>query len=234
MPPILALPGLLCTHAVFADLQAQLPGHHMACPAIPALDDFEAIADALAQHLQPETTLLGMSMGAYLALALTQRFPAQVSRLVLVGASARPDTPQGAESRHKVVGWARKVGADRLAEGIADQMLGAAQRQAPHLRARLREMANAIGLETFARHQSALTTRPDARPALPGITCPALVITGAEDSVTPPDHGRELAEGLPNGWHLVLEGIGHMPVLEAPETVARALARFLPPSEART
>lgn len=233
MPPILALPGLLCTDAVFADLQAQLPGHRLTCPSLPALDDFDAITDGLAPHLLPGTTLLGMSMGAYLALALARRFPAQVSRLVLVGASARPDTPQGAENRRKVVGWARKVGTERLAEAIADQMLGAAQQQEPHLRARLREMAGAIGLETFARHQEALASRPDARPALAGINCPALVITGSEDSVTPPEQGRELAEGLPNGRHLLLEGIGHMPVLEAPQAVARALSRFMAPSEAR-
>lgn len=233
MPPILALPGLLCTHEAFADLQQMLPGQALDVAQLPPLDDFNAITDALAPRLAPGTTILGMSMGAYLALALARRMPERVARLILVGASARPDTAEAIEGRLKVVGWARKAGTERLAAAVADQMLGGAQRNDTRLRERLRRMAETVGLETFARHQAALASRPDARPALPGIACPTLVVTGDEDKVTPPELGRELAEALPRGQHLALPGIGHLPLLEAPQVMAEALTRFLSPSESR-
>jgi pimeloyl-ACP methyl ester carboxylesterase len=58
------------------------------------------------------------------------------------------------------------------------------------------------------------------------VRCPALVVWGARDRLTPLDDGFELARGL--GAPLrVLPGVGHLLVAECPEDVAAVLLGFL-------
>ncbi len=60
----------------------------------------------------------------------------------------------------------------------------------------------------------------DARPLAPGLSCPALIATAADDQLMPPWFGAQLAALIPGAVHLALDGGGHM----LPETRADALA----------
>lgn len=68
----------------------------------------------------------------------------------------------------------------------------------------------------------------DLRDKLPQITLPTLVVSGQNDQMTPPKLGRYLAETLPNAEFTLLNDVGHMLMLEAPESVARLVHNFLP------
>ena len=225
MPQLVCLPGLLCTPDLFDPvLEAVGQGHAM---AIPPLDDFERLIARLADSVREPTVLLGMSMGSYLALALAQRVPQHVAGLILIGTTAAADTPKGAALRGKIAAWAGREGIAALAGTIADSMLSQARRQDPALRAQILRMAESQGLQTFADHQQALAGRPDQTAGLGAIGCPVLVLTGAEDAVTPPDAGRAVAQGVVEGRFVLLDGIGHMPVLECPDLVAAHTREFL-------
>jgi pimeloyl-ACP methyl ester carboxylesterase len=69
--------------------------------------------------------------------------------------------------------------------------------------------------------------RADLRAALPAMRCPALVLCGEADALTPPDHARELADTLPNARLEMIEGAGHMLTLEQPARVGSLLADWL-------
>lgn len=60
----------------------------------------------------------------------------------------------------------------------------------------------------------------DARPLAPGLACPTLIATAADDQLMPPWFGAELAALIPGAAHMALDGGGHM----LPETRADALA----------
>jgi pimeloyl-ACP methyl ester carboxylesterase len=66
----------------------------------------------------------------------------------------------------------------------------------------------------------------DLRHALPRIQVPALVVVGELDRVTPPAAAIELAGALPDGRLVVLDGSGHIPMLERPAELERALRAF--------
>ena len=91
----------------------------------------------------------------------------------------------------------------------------------------LMAQAERIGRDGFARQQTAIMTRPDARPWLAGIRCPTLVMVGRQDALTPMENATELAAGIPDSRLVVIDDCGHLPPLERPEETNRHLRRWL-------
>jgi proline iminopeptidase len=67
----------------------------------------------------------------------------------------------------------------------------------------------------------------DVRAGLPRLTDPLLVLAGGEDRCTPPEAGAEVAELAPRAELQRIEGAGHFPFAEAPDSYFRALDRWL-------
>jgi pimeloyl-ACP methyl ester carboxylesterase len=67
----------------------------------------------------------------------------------------------------------------------------------------------------------------DARPLLPAVTMPALVLHRRGDRTVPISRGRELAALLPNARFVALSGDSHLPHLDDQRELQRALAGFL-------
>ncbi|MGW2640416.1 alpha/beta fold hydrolase [Streptomyces sp. NPDC001348] len=66
-------------------------------------------------------------------------------------------------------------------------------------------------------------------PRLSTVTCPVLVIWGADDTVVTPDFGRAYAAAFPHARFELIPGAGHLPIREEPEAVFTALDSFLTP-----
>jgi len=73
----------------------------------------------------------------------------------------------------------------------------------------------------------AMAARPDSTSLLAGIRCPVLCVAGEEDTLTPPEVARAMAERIPGGRAMVVSGAGHLTNLEAPQAFNDALAGFL-------
>lgn len=70
----------------------------------------------------------------------------------------------------------------------------------------------------------------DARPLAPGLACPALIATAADDQLMPPWFGAELAALIPGAAHLALDGGGHMLPETRGDVLAGAVLDFLGPA----
>ncbi|MDX1710222.1 MAG: alpha/beta fold hydrolase, partial [Rhodovibrionaceae bacterium] len=77
------------------------------------------------------------------------------------------------------------------------------------------------------RQQKAIMGRPDSRPTLARISCPALVLCGAEDALTPPDLHREMAAGIRHARLKIVERCGHLAPMEQPEKVSQAMRAWM-------
>ncbi len=95
------------------------------------------------------------------------------------------------------------------------------------LRRTVRLMAEETGPETFVRQQRATMGRPDSRPFLSRITCPTLVLAGADDALIPPGMSDEIAAGISGSRLVVVPNCGHLSTLEQPEQVTRELVALL-------
>jgi pimeloyl-ACP methyl ester carboxylesterase len=88
-------------------------------------------------------------------------------------------------------------------------------------------MATRIGAEGFIRQEEAIMGRPDSRPNLAAITCPTVVIAGAQDGLTPPEIMAEIAGGIPGSKFVVVDGAGHLSPLEQPQAISAVLRLWL-------
>jgi pimeloyl-ACP methyl ester carboxylesterase len=67
----------------------------------------------------------------------------------------------------------------------------------------------------------------DLRPCLPRVTCPTLVLRGADSIVTSAEGVTALSTGLPRSEVREIKGGSHMLLLEHPDEVAQAIRQFL-------
>src|SRR5438876_1237612 len=66
----------------------------------------------------------------------------------------------------------------------------------------------------------------DVREALAAVDVPAVVVVGSRDVLTPPRMAREIVERMPHAELVVLDGAGHMPMLERRQAVSQLIADF--------
>jgi pimeloyl-ACP methyl ester carboxylesterase len=76
------------------------------------------------------------------------------------------------------------------------------------------------------RCQLGVSPHGNRLPAYQGITAPVLVIGFADDVVTPPHLGREVANAIPNGRYMEVADTGHLGFLERPQAVNALALQF--------
>jgi pimeloyl-ACP methyl ester carboxylesterase len=69
--------------------------------------------------------------------------------------------------------------------------------------------------------------RPDARPHLPAVRCPTLVMCGEDDQLTPLARSREIAALVPGARLVPVPVCGHMLTMEQPQAVNAELVGWL-------
>lgn len=229
MQTLIMVPGLLCNERLWRP-QVEALQDLAACQVTSAQMHHTSVADIARQILAeaPESfALAGLSFGGYVAFEIMRQAPARVQRLALLDTSARPDTEEATASRRQML-QAVKIGkfigvTDQLVAGYIhpDRMADAA------LVAEVKQMTVEVGGKVFARQQQAILSRPDSRPVCAEIQCPTLVLCGEEDTRTPVDRHREMAELIPNAMLQIVPHCGHLSTMERPETVNAHLRQWL-------
>jgi pimeloyl-ACP methyl ester carboxylesterase len=228
MHPIILVPGLNVTERLYAAQVRGLAGEaNILLANHRAAATMADIADGILAGAPPRFSLVGLSMGGYVALEIMRRAPERVGRLVLMDTSARPDMPEQTANRRRQMEIARAGRFPDIA-GMQFPMLVHESRAVDEaLFGIVKGMAADTGAEAFIRQQEAIIGRADSRPSLGAIRCPTLVVVGEGDRLTPPELAREIAGGIAGAELAVVAGAGHLTPLEAPEAVTALLRRFL-------
>jgi pimeloyl-ACP methyl ester carboxylesterase len=218
--PLILLPGALCDAALWrhqiaglADLADVRVGDLTRDASIAAM------AERLLAGAPARFALAGLSLGGYVALEIMRRAPERVTRLALIGSSARPETAAetplerdgaagGVSSLMTLLIHPKRLGDRRLAT-----IVGA--------------MAERVGRKAFRLQQQASLARPDGRPGLASIGCPTLLLCGRQDQLAPPRLNEEMAAAIPGARLVIIEDCGHLAPLEQPEVVTAALRLWL-------
>ena len=209
-------------------LAVDLPGHGRSQGAL--LTNIEAIADWLIAVLDvagiEEAVFIGHSMGSLAVLDAAARHGQRVARIALLGAScpmsvaaplldaAKANDPAAIDM---ITVWGHSaqshLGGNR-APGL--WMTGGGQR--------LLERAAPGVLFNDLNACNEYQTGLDCAAA---VACPALMISGQHDMMTPVRAARPLLAALPNVQSVNLTGCGHMMSYERPDEVLDALIGFV-------
>lgn len=200
-------------------------------PASPGtVDDMAEAVDLVLRALEiEEATIGGLSMGGYVTFALYRRSPGRFTGVVLADTKATPDTVDGREARHRMIDLVRREGAPAAVAGeMLPKLLGeTSRRERPEVVRTIREAIERNGVDGIVAALEALASRPDSTDLLASISCPALIVVGSEDTVTPRVDAEAMQRGLSRSRLVVLPEAGHLSNLETPDAFSQAVADFL-------
>jgi pimeloyl-ACP methyl ester carboxylesterase len=233
MEQLVLLPGLLCDERVWRD-QAEALRDVAQCtiPDWGSLDTIVGMAEHVLATVPPEFSLAGHSMGGRVAFQVVRLAPERVKRLALLntGADGRQSGAAGeqeARNRMALVELARTQGMRAMAMKWLPPMMHPQRMQDAALVEEIVQMIECKTPEIFWHQQRALLGRPDANPVLSQIECPTLLLSGREDSWSPPSRHEEMSAKIRGSRVVIVPDSGHMAPMEQPEAVSEALREWL-------
>ncbi len=209
-------------------LAVDLPGHGRSGGE--ALDRVEAMADWLAKVLDAAgvdaAAIVGHSLGSLVALETASRHPERVRAIALAGTSVPmpvggPLLDSAEADDHTALDMLTLWGHSRAAHlgGNATPgmwMLGGGMR----LLERARPGVIHRDLTACNRYAAGLDHAA-------GVRCPALLILGERDAMTPTRNAVDVAGAIPEAETVVLEGAGHALMAERPDPLLDQLIRIV-------
>ena len=216
--------------AGFADLLSTAAHAHVLTPTHPGfggtprpagLDSIAGLAALYAALLdrrdQRDVTVVGNSIGGWIAAELALRAPTRLSSVVLV------DAVGIAVPGHPVVDFF-SLTLDQVAQLSYHDP--AAFRVDPAALPAAAQAIMAGNRAALAVYGGTSMADPTLRHRLAGITVPTLVLWGASDRIVDPAYGHAYAAAVPGARFQVLTATGHLPQIETPEQLLRAIWDF--------
>jgi pimeloyl-ACP methyl ester carboxylesterase len=204
-----------------------LPGHGRSDgPPLARIEDLAAwvvrVLDAIGSA---KAALVGHSMGALIALAAGAAAPGRVRALALLGAApampVHPDLLAAARAGdHAAIDLLVSWGFGRRAH------LGGAQAPGTWMMGASTRLLERDTQAALAADLAACDAYKGAKDAAAALRCPALVIAGALDRMTPPKGAAALAAAMREGRVVTLAECGHMMMIEQPDRTLDALAEI--------
>ena len=194
----------------------------------PTCQDYaDAVVDFLAAVKLDKVNVVGNSFGSRVAQCFAIHYPARVIRLAMTGTGIGPKGMTD-EAKAKIIatregqiakggyGFGARVNA-LLAKNASEQTIGL-----------VRDTVRATSPRGFMHGvKLGLADGYDPETSAAKITAPVLMISGNEDRVNPMDRNAAiLAKAMPQAKHEIMEGVGHLPEVEAPEKVNAMLRAF--------
>lgn len=225
---VVFIPDLSCDARVFQPQINALSAECAVCIAAPLHGErIEEMASGLLHALPQRFALVGLGLGAVVAIELQRRAPERVNRLALISCDPQMATPAQASERELLIARARAGRLDEVAgELLSGDILAPGPRRM-EIRALFRTMAVELGADLFTRQQRAMQRRRDYQGVIRRVKVPSMILGGIEDRALPPKRHQFLADLLPKAQLRLIEGAGRWPQLEHPRATTAALADWL-------
>ena len=232
-PTVVFIHGALNDHTVWAAQSRHFTDHdyHVLAPDLPghghtpgpALTSVAAMADWLLAMLEAahihHAALIGHSMGSLIALEAAAKAPQRVTHLGLVG-TAYPMTVADTLLETARTDEARAIGM------VAKWSHVQGHPAIDDLKLLMQRLARQNPDQLLHTDLAACNAYDQGLTAAASVRCPALLVCGASDVMTPPKAARALSEAIAHAQTVTLEA-GHAMMTEQPDALSDALLSFI-------
>ncbi|MDD9317420.1 alpha/beta fold hydrolase [Acinetobacter lactucae] len=181
------------------------------------------IAQNIAKNAPESFVLIGFSLGGYIARSIVEQFPQKVKALVLIASSLRSDTEEQKNQKLTAI----KLNTGKNFHGLSsisiEKTLHPSNVQNRALVKRIQEMGRTLGYEEFVKQSMLDRSSYD----MSKITCPTLIISGAEDQLRSKEEAIELLDQLPHAKLEIIKNTGHMIPIEQPRILVSVISTWL-------
>jgi pimeloyl-ACP methyl ester carboxylesterase len=200
-----------------------LAGHGASAPATGPIETaavFAGLEAVLAREAQGRRmTLVGNSLGAWMAMVLAKRHPEWVDRVVAVNGGALKGSgssvnllPRNRQEARETMAQLRDPGRAAVPDSVLDDMVRQGRESSL---ARFASTAASMG--DWVLDEAQLRT----------LQVPVRLIWGTSDRLMPMEYAQRLQNALPDVELITLDRCGHVPQQEAPKRFLEALGRAL-------
>jgi 3-oxoadipate enol-lactonase len=209
---------------IMPDLRGFGESSLLEAPATPyqISDMAEEIAQMLDELKLKKVVMAGHSMGGYVALAFSLVYPKRLLGLVLVASQAAADNVERKAGRYVLAERVETNGVGEVADGMPALLTADV-----NLQASLKELILKQSPAGVAGALRAMAERPKANSLLVGFKQPLRIIHGADDKIMPIERAREMLY-MNNGELSIIEGAGHMPMMESAQRTAEVIKTLRP------
>lgn len=163
--------------------------------------------------------IAGISMGGAIALTLALKYPGKVKALALLGSGAKMRVAQtileNAGNPNTFESAVASINANCFSENVQQNLLQLSKQSMLKIRPPVL-LGDFLACNEFTAVEH-----------LEKIKKPTLIVCGAEDKMMPPKLSETLRDGIAKSTLHILEGAGHMVMIEKPDEVADLLKKFL-------
>jgi len=241
--PVVLLHGFGEDSRVFDALLPHLPdGYQYFLPDLPGSgaspfqptisNSIDVMATAVLALMQAQQlssfTILGHSMGGYIALAMMEQQPAVINGMGLIHSTAFADSEEKKMNRRKAMTFMQENGAKAfLKTAIPGLFAQAFVDTNAAVVDTLIQQGNDFSAAALVAYYEAMIARPDRTEILRQSQVPVLFLIGDEDKAVPMQDVLQQVYLPEQSMVHIMRGIGHMGMLEDTPATAQHIASFL-------
>ena len=227
-PFIVLMPGMMCNQDVFSH-QINVLENFFNVIVIEFNEhrDIELGVKNLASNLPNKFHLLGHSMGGIVAMELVKQHSKRVLSLALLNTNPYEEKQEVKDRRNKTLkeldalDLISLMKSDYISRYFPDDC-----RDKNKLIQQCVDMASILDKKVFYNQSVALRDRKDQTSILENVDCKTLIICGERDQLCPVSYHSDMNKMIKNSDLIVLEGVGHMPIIECPLILNNHLKNF--------
>ncbi|OSQ38042.1 3-oxoadipate enol-lactonase [Thalassospira mesophila] len=180
---------------------------------------------SLLDHLGVENAIVcGLSVGGLIAQHLAAIAPNRVRGLILCDTAPKIGDATGWNTRIDAIA---KGGMEVIGDAVIERWLSASYRaRKPALSALYQAMLVRTPVAGYGGTCAAIRDA-DLTKSTSALSRPVLCVAGSVDQSTPPDLVRAMADSIAHAKFALIEGVGHLPPIEAPQELCRLIDGFI-------
>lgn len=213
----------------FTVLTIDLPGHGKS-EVVAEIHTMSLMSESVRAVMEDagveSAVIVGHSMGGYIALEFGKMFPEKVNGIVLFHSHGMPDSPDAKENRRRTINIVKQNKTGFIRQFIPDLFDQNHVEKYSSQISGLIEESSKMSAEGVIAALSGMRDREGGLAYLMTTDRPVLFIVGKQDPRIP--YNQLLAQAVipAHSETLILDNVGHMGFIEAPETTLQTIRHF--------